>query len=502
VSNGDDPDILRAELARVTAELDECQRLAGVGTWRWDIGADVVTWSDTLYQLFDRPKEAGAPTFEGYLLHVHPDDRAYTRRCIEYAFERQEPFAFEHRVQRQDGSVRWLACRGEVQLVGGAYSHMVGTAQDVTALRRTQQQLQEEELRLRAIAEQTTDGIMIRDLDGTVIWANRRAALFSGKLPDDIVGQPDHQLFTPEALAGIHATDREVLSTGQRVAYEGEIGAVIGTHVFASVVKFPLRGPDGEIAGVITVARDITERKVLEMDLARRNAELLQLDKLKSQFISAVAHELRTPLTTVKGYLEFLEDELAEQPARAHVDQAARGVRRLQALLDDLLDFALIDAGAFKLRLAEADLLETTHEVLASLAPVAREAGVTLAVDPAAARLALPMDPGRIAQVLLNLLSNAIRYTPAGGTVVTAVVPAATGVRVEVRDPGRGIAPEDHPRLFQRYSQLEPDASGGIGLGLSISKAIVEAHGGTIGVDSALGAGSTFWFTLPADTAM
>ncbi|MDB5099279.1 MAG: multi-sensor hybrid histidine kinase [Cyanobacteria bacterium RYN_339] len=488
---------LRAELAKVSTQLAECQRLASLGTWRWDIAADVVEWSDELYRLFGRPKEAGAPTFEGYLLHVHPDDRAYARQCIEATFERCEPFAFEHRVLLPGGGVRWMACRGAVHVEGGAYTHMFGTAQDVTALRCTEQQLADEEGRLRAIAEETADAIMIRDLDGKVVWANRRAALFSGVQLDEMVGMTDAELYDAALLENIRATDRRVLEERARIAYEWEVKRVSGVSVFALIVKYPYFDPAGELAGLITVARDITARKAMEEDLARRNEELLRLDQLKSQFVSSVAHELRTPLTTVKGYLEFLEDAVAGEPATGYVDQASRGVRRLQALLDDLLDFALLDAGKFKLRMAEADLHESVHDVVTSLVPVAREAGVELAVEAGADRLELSMDPGRIAQVLLNLLNNAIRHTPRGGSVVTTLTAEAAQVRVQVRDPGVGIDPQDHERLFQRFSQLETAATGGIGLGLSISKAIVEAHGGQIGITSARGEGSTFWFALP-----
>jgi PAS domain S-box-containing protein len=490
-------DRLRAELAAAKAALAECQRLTGMGTWRWDIVADVVEWSDELYALFGRPREAGAPTFEGYLQHVHPEDRDFSRRCVEHAFERCEPFAFEHRVVRPDGSLRWLSCRGKVHVVGGAYTHMFGTAQDVTALRRTQAQLADEEQLLRAIAEETSDAIIVRDLDGAVLWANRRTALITGTTLEAIQGRRDGELFMADTVANIRATDTEVIATRGRVSYELEVETTNGASLVALIAKFPHLGPNGELRGLITVARDITERKAMERDLARRNEELLRMDHLKSQFISSVAHELRTPLTTVKGYLEFLEDAVSGPEATGFVDQASRGVRRLQALLDDLLDFAMMDAGAFKLRFAEADLHESVHDVVTSLVPAAQEAGVALAVEAGPAGLAVPMDPQRIAQVLLNLLNNAIRHTPRGGTIVTAIAAEPGRALVRVRDPGIGIDPADHGRIFERFSQLDSSAPGGIGLGLGISKAIVEAHGGEIGVQSARGEGSTFWFTLP-----
>lgn len=252
-------------------------------------------------------------------------------------------------------------------------------------------------------------------------------------------------------------------------------------------------------------ARERAQRKLEERshELEVANRRLRELDLLKSNFVNSVTHELRTPLTAIQGYAEFLEDEIGGTltgDQRGFVGEIGTGAKRLERLLNDLLDFARMDAGTFSLRLEPDDLGARAAEAVTALQPLAHAAGVTLEVvrpaEPAAARL----DPQRIGQVLTNLIGNAIKFSPRGGRVRVVVRRDQGRLRCEVEDDGPGIAPGDTARLFQRFSQLEHGVrqGKGAGLGLSIAKALVEAHGGAIGVDARPEGGSAFWFTLPA----
>jgi two-component system sensor histidine kinase ResE len=228
---------------------------------------------------------------------------------------------------------------------------------------------------------------------------------------------------------------------------------------------------------------------------------LQELDHLKTNFVHSVSHELRTPLTSILGFAEFLEDNLGGElthQQREYVVEIETGVRRLERLVDDLLDFARIESGTFKLTCQEADLVERARTVVASLVPQARQNQLTLTLHAPDGEMPLRMDPQRVGQVLINLINNALKFTAAGGRVEVTLCDEGEHYRCEVRDTGTGIAPEDMPKLFRRFSQLDnAQRKGGSGLGLSISKLLVEAHEGTIGVVSKLGEGSTFWFTLP-----
>jgi signal transduction histidine kinase len=236
--------------------------------------------------------------------------------------------------------------------------------------------------------------------------------------------------------------------------------------------------------------------------LDAQNQRLRELDRLKSEFVNAVSHDLRTPLTSIKGYTEFLEDGIGGELSpeqRGYVQQIDRGTRRLERLVNDLLDFARLEAGTFRLRLQEHDVRGRITEIADSLRPHFLEAGLTLELALPATPATAWIDPQRIEQVLANLLTNAAKFTPAGGAVRVSLSAEGEALRCEVADTGCGIGPLEMTQLFQRFSQLHAGREkGGTGLGLSISKAIVEAHGGQIGAESEPGVGSTFWFTVPA----
>jgi signal transduction histidine kinase len=243
------------------------------------------------------------------------------------------------------------------------------------------------------------------------------------------------------------------------------------------------------------------------LDALRSNhSKLQELDKLKSEFVNAVTHELRTPLTSVVGYAELLEDEISgslTQSQREFVRQIQLGSTRLEYLLNDLLDFARLEAGTFRLRCEATDACAKVKEVVDSLRPLADAATLDLRVLCPDGPLMLTMDAQRMGQVVINFVSNALKFTASGGRIEVRLGLDGDCLRCEVEDTGEGILEDDLPKLFKRFSQLKGGiAQGkGTGLGLAISKALVEAHGGRIGVESTYGQGSTFWFTLPLHPA-
>jgi signal transduction histidine kinase len=246
------------------------------------------------------------------------------------------------------------------------------------------------------------------------------------------------------------------------------------------------------------------ERKRAEEVAAQRSVELArakELDQLKTGFVNAVSHELRTPLTSILGYAEFLEDGVGgslSSTQEEFVHQIQDSATRLGRLVDDLLDFARIDAGTFRLKRETVDLAPKIREIVESFRPQAAAAQLELSLALPERPLTLAVDAQRIGQVLANLLGNAVKFTPPAGHIAVRALRMEKGVRLEVEDSGEGIAQEDLPRLFQRFSQLESGMrKGGTGLGLSISKALVEAHGGSIGVSPVQPHGALFWFTLP-----
>lgn len=261
-----------------------------------------------------------------------------------------------------------------------------------------------------------------------------------------------------------------------------------GTDVTVKLAVTRRLDVDGSIAGYVVVATDVT---------AEREAS-----RLKDEFVSLVSHELRTPLTSVLGYLELLldgTDELTEEQ-RSYLTVIERNARRQLRLVGDLLLTAQVDAGTFAISPRGIDLADVVTGSVASLGPVAEQAGVRLTTTIAPAPVTA--DPGRLSQVVDNLVSNAVKFTPAGGEVHLEVGPTPDGgAALSVRDTGIGIAPDELSRLttrFFRATSATRRAIPGVGLGLAIARAVVDAHGGLLDIESTLGEGTTFVVTLPS----
>ena len=271
-----------------------------------------------------------------------------------------------------------------------------------------------------------------------------------------------------------------------------------------------------ERAAYLEVERTVKDgyARQLEARVAERTAELseayqklMELDRLKTDFLSVVSHELRTPLTTIQGYAEFLEEGLGGRitdEQQEFVKQIQAGTVQLRRLVDDLLDFARVESGSFKLVRQRVDLGKVLTETLDSLQPSLKEHDLRLEASLPGAPAWAEADAQRVGQVVTNLVGNAIKFTPRGGRLAVALRPEAGCWRVEVQDSGIGIDGAHLSKLFQRFYQVDSTSTrerGGVGLGLSIAQSIVEAHDGAIGVESQPGEGSTFWFTLPAARA-
>jgi signal transduction histidine kinase len=220
--------------------------------------------------------------------------------------------------------------------------------------------------------------------------------------------------------------------------------------------------------------------------------------------LGIVSHELRTPLQAAIGYADLLEGDLADRLApqdRANLSKLQASLARLTRLVDDLLAFGQLEVGGLVLEAREIDVRAVVEDVIASSAPMASAKGIDLATDVPARLPTVVADELRLYQALANLVRNAVKFTPEGGTIQVAVFEEAGRLRFLVKDSGIGIAARDQARVFEPFERAGPDRQEGVGLGLAIAKRIVDAHGGAIGLESRPGAGSTFWFTLPLASA-
>jgi PAS domain S-box-containing protein len=497
---------------------------------------------------------------------------------------------------------------------------------ELEALRKRVQQLEQNEQRLRAIFDNTTDVISVKDIHGRFEMINPAGVALFGMPLEEIIGHTQQELIPLTVSSAIDALEQEVLRTDKLMNVE--INHL--NERFFSATKFPFRAPTGDMVGLVSITREVSAQRLAEHEVERHKEllehiiteaptgiayldaqlifrqvnqaytamwgipeelflgrslydvfpqtgnetlidrviaggvpyqvksfhyvqksagsqrdtywdvnfvptlnsekvfqgllvltievsdrvqrERLQLAQLetmrdladmKGRFVNSVSHELRTPLTTIKGYAEFLEDNLGGPltPEQVeYVSQISRSTMRLESLVDELLDHALLDAGVFKLAISpDGDLDAKVMEVVASLRPQAKAAGLEIDVDLRAGANHVAMDERRIGQVLINLIANAIKFTPMG-CVTVRTRRDGDWVLCEVEDTGIGIKDEDKGKLFLPFSQIENVTTrrlNGTGLGLNICKTIVDGHGGAIGARTDTETGTTFWFTLP-----
>ena len=335
--------------------------------------------------------------------------------------------------------------------------------------------------------DNASDPIFNLDAEGRFTLFNRAAETLSGYWREEMLGRPYTDLFCPEYHEGIAELLAQARHERSR-PYEAELRAKDGERIPVEIRLAPLYR-DGQGVGVQVIARDIRERK--------------QLEQMREDFIASVSHDLRTPLASITGFTEVL---LSEAPGpltevqQEFLDIIAESGERLLKLVNQILDVSKLDSGRFELHPASVDLRPMVASLIDQLRPLATKKQIALEVEIAPDLPTITADPDRLERVLTNLLSNAVKFTPEGGSVRVRLTRNGESVRCEVSDTGIGIPAEDLPHLFERFrraSNAQKRRVKGTGLGLYISKAIVEAHGGEIGVESRLGEGTTFWFTLP-----
>ncbi|HEY9898073.1 MAG TPA: CHASE domain-containing protein [Pantanalinema sp.] len=360
--------------------------------------------------------------------------------------------------------------------------------------------LRETENKLRAVIDHTTDAIFIKDLAGRYLLANPATAAFLGKAPEEILGKDDRAFFGAEAAGWLMAKDAGIMREGGVSTGEEALTFKDGKPRLFLSTKFPFVSPEGRTLGLIGMSRDITDYKRSLDEMVRRTAELEQtkeLSRLKDHFLSTLSHEMKTPISLIVGYGELLQDKYAPEPL---ITGLMDGCRRLTEHINTILDYSALLSGSLPLYWTEVDLAEVLGQAWSLVERDFEAKGLhwEYTIDPQTP----PVwgDFRRITQILRELLDNARKFTPAGGRVGVRVAPEGDGVRLEVWDTGQGIPPEAQERIWTAFTQIETqDAarSGGLGLGLTIVKQLVELHRGSVTMGCRPGEGCRFSVLLP-----
>jgi PAS domain S-box-containing protein len=377
-----------------------------------------------------------------------------------------------------------------------AFSSQLGSALENAQL---YDEVNKEKAYIENLVDNAGDAIISTDVEDRILTWNHGAEVIFGYSKEETVGQSLTILLPSHRAGELEEIRDKVRLTGVIRNLEVRRIRKDGIIIEASLAVSPIRDKDDNVIGFLHLARDVTEKK-------RYEQRLKELDKMKSAFVSNVSHELRTPLTAIKASADNMLDRLIGDLNGKQVGYLTRiksNSDRLARLINDLLDLSTIEAGKIDLRPTKLSLVTLVKEAAESLRPVATEKLINLTVMSADPGVIAWADRDKVIQVLMNLIGNALKFTPTRGKVTIAVAKdSAAWMQISVTDTGPGIPAEEVNKVFGRFYQIGhagTQKTQGTGLGLAISKALVEMHGGKIWVESEAGKGSTFSFTLPAE---
>ena len=446
-------------------------------------------------QMFMAP--TALPSGDWFESYVFAEDRERVLETIQAAIRQKCMFESEHRVFRADGSIGWTHARSVPMLdASGEIVEWIGMASDITSRKRTEQQVADQRRMYEAILTNTPDLAYVWNLDHRFIYANEGLLRMWGRSWEEAIGKRCIELGYEPWHAELH--DREidqVIATRQPVRGEVPFNGAFGRRYY-DYLLVPVIGPSGEVEAVAGTTRDVTERKQLE-------GSLLVADRRKDEFLATLAHELRNPLAPIRNAVQLLK--MGNPPGetlRAAREIIERQINHMVRLVDDLMDVSRITMGQVNLRNERVSLRRVLDDALEAAQPAIEAGKHRLQVDVPEEVLQIEGDPTRLSQVFQNLLDNAAKYTPPGGSITLRVAQVGDQVQVSVRDNGIGIATDMHPRVFELFTRVNPGdriKTSGLGIGLSLARKLVELHLGTIEVRSdGPGSGSEFIVTLPA----
>lgn len=477
----------------------------GVGTWEWEPATGRMRWSETLEAIAGLTPGQFEGTFRAFMDFVYPEDRDMVEQTIHRAIRGNNDFTVEYRILRERSrGTSWLEMKGHIAERRDEQAvRLAGTCTDITVRKQA-------EMRFRLTVEASPNVVLLVDRQSRIVLANSRVKTMFGYEPVELVGQSVEQL-VPHRFKDRHSTYREEFNSNPKARPMGAGRDLYALHKDGS--EFPVEiglSPTESDEGLLILATivDITTRKrgereraaLLEAERAARN-EAERANRLKDVFLATVSHELRTPLNAILGWSQLLGRARLEGEAAQAIAIIQRNAKVQARLIEDLLDMSRIISGKIRMEMQNVELPIIVNSALEAVLPAAQVKHIHIErnIDPTAG--AVRGDANRLQQVVWNLLTNAITFTPKNGRVSVTLRPADLQVELVVSDTGVGIKPESLPFLFDRFHQADSSAAKqhtGLGLGLSIVKSLVELHGGTVRAESpGEGQGATFTVRLP-----
>ncbi|MEO7412880.1 MAG: response regulator [Opitutaceae bacterium] len=513
------------ERRRVEARLkvsDERLRLAldstQIGIFEWSVPAGSVYYSQGLWAMLGYDHGRMPSTVEAWQSLVHPDDLPLYRRRTESQLNGIASFIEpEYRVRARSGEWRWVYTRSKSVANGpnGRPIRIIGTVQDITARREAEHALREsqaEARKLSLVASRTDSPVLISSPNGNIEWVNEAFCRVMEYTLEEVLGKdPAHFMDGPEINVEQVAQIRDAMKEGRGISTDVVNYSKSGRKYYLHLEIQPVRRATGELENFIAIETDITARVETEQQLRRAKGEADAASRAKSDFLASMSHEIRTPMNGVIGMTSLLMGTPLNTDQRDFVHTIRNSGEALLTIINDILDFSKIESGKMEFESRPLDLATCLEDALDLFAMQASAKRLDLTYN-----LAPDVPPWikgdvtRLRQVVVNLVNNAIKFTPSGGISLT--VKALPGnqndgsimLEFAVNDTGIGISEEGVGRLFKAFSQVDSSTTrkyGGTGLGLAICQRLCQLMGGDVRVESVVGEGSTFFFTLKAEAA-
>jgi PAS domain S-box-containing protein len=480
---------------------------ADLGDWSWDAATDMMTMSPRAAEIFGIA--AGSHmTREKMREIIHPDFREAANLASRRAAEERGDYDMEYPICRADGKQLWVAAKGRGQYdAGGNIIGMLGVVQDITGRKRVEEEIKTSERRYRLLTELSPQMVWQFRADGSAEYVNRFWSDYTGLPAEHHIDW--RKIVHPDDLAESLKKLKGAIEEGKSFELVQRLCRAADKMFRWHMVRVqPLAGEDHRPAGWMGIAWDIHEIRVaaeeraqlLEAERAART-EAERVSKMKDEFLATLSHELRTPLNAILGWSQILRTSPDKGDLAQGLETIERNARVQTQLIEDLLDMSRIISGKIRLDVQRVDLTNVILAAVDAVMPAANAKSIRVrkVLDPAAGPIS--GDPGRMQQVVWNLLSNAIKFTPKGGRVEVLLQRINSHVEITVTDTGQGINPEFLPHVFERFRQADASTTrkhGGLGLGLSIVKQLVQLHGGSVRVSSpGEGEGATFSVALP-----
>ncbi|TQD25654.1 PAS domain S-box protein [Methanolobus vulcani] len=474
------------------------------GIWDWDLYTNEIYFSPRWKAMAGYEDHELQNKFSIFKHMIHPDDRKKVmNRLGKYLKDEISDYDLEFRLRHKNGNYIWVLSRGAALRDENGYPYrMAGSLTDITERKRAEEKIKEETLMRRILIEQSQDSIVIINQKGEVVEANQKSADMLGYSMEEFLklhAWDWEAKLTREEILEIQENIPDKHSTFFETCHLHKNGTILDVELSANTAIL------GDQKLTFGVWRDISERKRAEKELVNSKIEAENANQIKSEFLANMSHELRTPLNSVIGFSQILNEKIMgdlNDKQMRYVSNILKSGTHLLDLINDILDISKIESGNMEYAPEIIDIREVMDEIIVLTEPLVKEKNIDFVSRRDFEKLEVNADRMKIKQIMFNLLSNAIKFAPKNGKVWFDSKVMNENVQISVSDNGIGIPLDKQKTIFEPFKQASSSTSrthGGTGLGLAIVKHYVEMHSGEIAVESEVGKGSTFTFTVPID---